>query len=205
MFNLTLSASFENWKLFWLRRSHPRFQEIEKKIFARDQYTCQFCGFLAPQTRFDVINVDGNYQNNKFSNLVTACPLCAQCFFMESIGTGGFGGGVLIHLPEITQNQLNAIANEAFLSICIKSPQATASENVLRDFKFRSSDVEKIFGDGMSDPAKFGMLMLTANLSEEQLAKILLPLRLLPIRGRFTEFTEMAAKGLAENTTEEAA
>jgi intracellular multiplication protein IcmJ len=204
MFNLSLSASFENWKLFWLRRTHPRFQPIAQKVFERDQYTCQFCSIAAPLAKFEVINLDANYQNNKASNLVTACPLCAQCCFIESIGTGSFGGGVLINLPEISQNQLNALVNEAFLATHTKSAQAVSAENILRDFKFRSADVEKIFGDGMSDPAKFGMLMLTANLPKAQLNKILLPLRLLPIRTRFLEFTESVANSLAMEETQAA-
>lgn len=197
MYDLQLSASFENWKIFWLRRQHPRFKQIAEKIRARDQYTCQFCGFAAPNVDFDIINLDNNYQNNKAGNLVTTCPICAQCFFLESIGTGAFGGGVLIYLPEITQNQLNALCNEVFIAIQSKTAQANAAENILRDLKFRSVDVEKIFGDNMSDPAKFGTLMLTAQLEKTKLDKVLNPLRLLPVRTRFTAFTEKAVEVLA--------
>jgi intracellular multiplication protein IcmJ len=148
---------------------------------------------------FEVVNLDNNYQNNKANNLTTACPLCAQCFFLESIGTGSFGGGVLINLPEMSQNQLNALCNEAFLAILRKNIDASTSENILRDLKFRATDVEKVFGEGMSDPQKFGTLMLTATLSQQQLSKILAPLRLLPLRNRFLNFTEAASKALAEN------
>ena len=196
MFDIQLSANFENWKLYWLRRNHPRFKEIAQKVFLRDHYTCQYCGFHVDHVNFDVVNADNNYQNNKASNLVTACPLCAQCFFLESIGTGSFGGGAMIYLPEITQAQLNAIANQSFIMIQRKEKTSTVAENILRDFRFRSSDVEKIFGDGMSDPAKFGTLMLTAQLPPDKLKRILAPLRLLPLKNRFTEFTDMAVKAI---------
>lgn len=196
MLDIQLSANFENWKLYWLRRNHPRFKEIAQKIFLRDLYTCQYCGFHVEHLNFEVVNRDNNYQNNKASNLVTACPLCAQCFFLESIGTGSFGGGVLIYLSEVSQAELNALANQCFIASQRKAKEATVAESILRDFRFRSSEVEKIFGDGMSDPAKFGTLMLTAQLPADALRRILSPLRLLPLKTRFTEFTEAAAQAI---------
>jgi intracellular multiplication protein IcmJ len=198
MLDIQLSANFENWKLYWLRRNHPRFKEIAQKVFLRDHYTCQYCGFHVDHVDFEVVNFDNNYQNNKAPNLVTACPICAQCFFLESIGTGSFGGGVLVYLPEMSQVQLNALANHSFVVMQRKAKESIVAESILRDFRFRASDVEKIFGDGMSDPAKFGTLMLTAQLSHDKLHHILSPLRLLPLKARFTEFTEAAAKAMGE-------
>ena len=200
MLDIQLSANFDNWKHFWVRREHPRFKQIAQQIFARDRYSCQYCGFQAEHVNFEVVNLDYNYQNNSRGNLVTACPLCAQCFFIESIGTGSFGGGSLVYLPEMSQVQLNALCNESFVAIQSKAPQGVVAENVLRDFKFRAPDVEKIFGVGMSDPAKFGTLMLTANLAKEQLKKILTPLRLLPMRTRFIEFAEAVVKASSATT-----
>ncbi len=203
MLDIQLSANFDNWKHFWIRRNHPRFKQVAQQIFARDHYTCQYCGFQAEHVNFEVINLDDNYQNNSRGNLATACPLCAQCFFIESIGTGSFGGGSVVYLPEMTQVQLNALCNESFVAIQRKAPEAVVAENILRDFKFRTSDVEKIFGDGMSDPAKFGTLILTAKLAQDQLAKILVPLRLLPMRTRFTEFAEAVVRAASESESDE--
>ena len=191
---LQLNASFESWKLFWVRRNHPRFKLIAEKIFKRDNYTCYYCDFKTPKVNLEVINLDNNYQNNTPTNLATACPLCAQCFFLESIGTGEFGGGFLIYLPEISQAQLNALCNQSFLEIQKRTAQSEAAEGVLRDLRFRMSDVDKLFGDGMSDPSRFGSLMLIANFSQEKVRKILSPLRLLPVRSRFSHFIDLVIK-----------
>ena len=58
----------------------------------------------------EVINLDGNYKNNKVTNMVLACPLCAQCFFLEMIGKVANTGAILIYLPEISQEDLNLYA-----------------------------------------------------------------------------------------------
>jgi intracellular multiplication protein IcmJ len=194
MYLLELNASYENWKLYWLRRRHPRFQQLAQKIFQRDHFTCQFCDLHTQHAPLEVVNLDQNYHNNKPSNLATACPLCSQCFFLESIGTGSFGGGSVIYLPELTQNQLNALCHQLFQEIAKKSLHATAAESILRDFKFRTNEVDKIFGDNTSDPAKFGMLLLTANLDAEKRHRLVAPLRLLPLRSRFAQFTDVLAQ-----------
>jgi intracellular multiplication protein IcmJ len=82
--NLKLMASPGAWRLYSARKSDARFRLYETKVLQRDAYTCQFCGFQA-QIHQDVINLDGNYNNNKIDNLVTACCFCAQCFFLESV------------------------------------------------------------------------------------------------------------------------
>ena len=196
MLEIKLNASFENWKQFWGRRRHPKFKQMALRVLERDHSTCQYCEFSAQGIAFEIVNQDNNYHNNSLSNLVTACPLCAQCFFLESIGTGSFGGGVLVYLPEINQNQLNALCLQAFMDINGKSSKQSIAENILRDFRFRSSDVEKVFGDNMSDPAKFGLLILTANLDAYARERILQPLRLLPVAPRFAEFTQAAVEAM---------
>ncbi len=190
MYPISLNASFENWKLFWVRRRHPKFKALALKIWERDNYTCQFCEFHTPNVELEVINHDYNYSHNSIDNLLTACPLCAQCFFLESIGTGSFGGGVLIYLPEMSQNQLNALCMQAFLAIAGKSPQMATAENILRDFRFRSAEIEKTIGDNMSDPARFGLLLLSANLTEDDRDHMLSAVRLLPVASRFISFAQ---------------
>ena len=65
----------------------------------------------------ETINLNSNYADNKKDNLITACGLCAQCFFLEAIGKSDFGGGVLIYLPELRQSELNALCHAIFASI----------------------------------------------------------------------------------------
>ena len=119
--DLGLVAKESNWRLYMTRKADPAFLPFQKKVFARDQNTCRFCGFCA-ESGMDVVNLDQNYLNNKISNCVTACPMCSQCCFIDAIGKSDFGGGVLIYLPEMKQAQLNALCQVLFYNIVMGSP-----------------------------------------------------------------------------------
>lgn len=184
MRDLLLDANFENWKLFLARRQDPRFKELAKKIWVRDAFTCQYCAFQAP-IALEVVNSDGNYRRNSSSNLLTACPFCAQSFFLESIGVGSFGGGLMIYLPELSQTQLNALCHVLFPLADSKEAFATSVNTILRDLKFRTTLIEKTFGEGMSDPAKFGAMLLNSQLSDSARRHLLKDVRLFPQKNRF--------------------
>lgn len=184
MRDLLLDANFENWKLFWTRRHDPRFVAFADKIHARDVFTCQYCGFKA-KVGLETVNIDGNYRNNKAANLLTACPFCAQGFFLESIGVGAFGGGLMIYLPEMSQVQLNALCHVLFPLTESRDPLCSAAETILRDLKFRTMPIEKAFGEGMSEAAKFGSTLLNSQLSIKDRMALLKDVRLLPQKNRF--------------------
>ncbi len=186
MRDLLLDANFENWKAFWGRRQDARFKAFAKKIFERDHNTCQYCAFEA-KAHLEIINLDGNYQNNKSANLLTACPFCAQCFFLESIGVGSFGGGSLIYLPEMSQSQLNALCHVLFAATEYHDNVSAQAESLLRDLKFRSIPIEKTFGEGMSEASKFGAILLNSQLTMEARDHILNAVRLLPQKTRFAK------------------
>ena len=61
---LKLMASPGSWRLYSARKVDRRFKDFEKKIFQRDRYTCQFCGFQARLYQ-EIVNLDNNYNNNK--------------------------------------------------------------------------------------------------------------------------------------------
>src|SRR3990167_6202994 len=116
MHDLALHASAESWRLFMLRRADPAFRNFSDKVFQRDQYLCQFCGFQARDYQ-EVINLDQNYQNNKLDNLITSCCLCAQCYFLQAVGVSDYGGGTMVFLPEMTQGGLNSFCHVLFCAI----------------------------------------------------------------------------------------
>ena len=74
--SLPLIANQKNWQLYMVRKADDAFLAFEKKVLSRDQHKCQYCGFQS-SIRMDVVNRDGNYANNKQSNLFSS--------FMESI------------------------------------------------------------------------------------------------------------------------
>ncbi|MFT4058645.1 MAG: type IVB secretion system protein IcmJDotN [Legionella sp.] len=196
---LKLMATPGSWRLYSARKVDERFKSYEQKIYQRDRYTCQFCGFQARLFQ-EVVNLDNDYTNNKLTNLVTACCFCAQCFFIESVGVGGYGGGTLIYLPEMTQAELNSLCHVLFCAITNDTGYKSSAQNIYRSFKFRSQIVEDKFGEGTSDPAIFGQLMIDAGVNdEERRAQLFKNVLLLPSRAKFRKQIEKwAASALEE-------
>ncbi|WP_454782945.1 type IVB secretion system protein IcmJDotN [Legionella sp. WA2022007384] len=196
---LKLMATPGSWRLYSARKVDERFKSFEQKVFQRDRYTCRFCGFQARLFQ-EVVNIDNNYANNKLDNLVTSCCFCAQCFFVESVGVGGYGGGTLIYVPELTQAELNSICHVLFCAITNDTGYKSSAQNIYRAFKFRSQLVEEKFGEGTSDPAIFGQLMIDAGVNdEERRAQLFKDILLLPSRAKFRKQIEKwAASALEE-------
>ena len=196
---LTLIATPDAWRLYSARKVDERFKAFEQRVLQRDRYTCRFCGFQARLYQ-DVINLDGNYTNNKLDNLVTACCFCSQCFFMESVGVGGYGGGTLIYLPELSQTELNSLCHVVFCAMTNDTGYKSSAQTIYRSFKFRSEVVEEKFGEGTSDPAIFGHLLIdSGHVNDDCSKKIVTDIRLLPSMAKFRKQIEgWAASALEE-------
>lgn len=182
---INLNAERGNWNLYSSRKRNSRFLEFEKKILEHDEYTCHYCGFQA----FDyqaVVNHDNNYKNNKTDNLVTACPFCLQCFFLDALTNNVLGGGYIIYLPEINQADLNNFCRVLFSCLLKNAPYKGKLQTTYLSLKDRTKQVEELFGPGSSNPATFGQTLIDSNLSKKELAHpILKQLRLLPERKFF--------------------
>lgn len=199
---LQLMASPGSWRLYSARKADPRFKKFQQKIYHRDRYTCQFCGFQAKLYQ-EVINLDGNYQNNRAENMATACCFCSQCFFVESVGVGGYGGGTLIYLPELTQPELNSLCHVLFCAITNDTGYKDSAQTIYRSFKFRAQVVEEKFGEGTSNPAILGHLLIdTGHFADDISTKLFENIRLLPSRAKFRKQIEHWAASALEEITE---
>lgn len=185
---LQLRAQPAAWKIFANRRADPRFQQFAEKVWTRDDYACQYCGFQATQFQ-EVLNKDNNYRNSKLSNLVTACCFCAQSQFIESINYNDYGGGTIIHLPQMSQAELNGLCHVLFCAIANATSYRADAQAMYRSLKFRAQIVEQTLGDGMSNPARFGQVLIDAPIENraEVTQKMLADLRLLPSRSKFSD------------------
>ncbi len=200
---IKLHASLTNYSQFVSRKSNPTFRRLAKKIFERDQYTCQYCGFQAREYQ-EIVNVDQNYQLNKPANLATACCFCTQCFFLESVGEGGYGGGVLIYLPEMTQMEINSLCHVLFCAMINETNYKESAQSIYRSLRMRSQIIEDKLGDGTSNPAAFAQMYIDYQTNHQQDASSMLEnLRLLPSRSRFKKQIERWALSAASEVDEE--
>ena len=198
--DINLQAITGNWRIYTARKADPAFQAFQKRVFLRDRYTCQFCGFQAKLFQ-EVVNLDANYSNNKMSNLATSCCFCAQCFFLESVGMGDYGGGTLIYLPEMTQPELNSFCHVLFCAITNNTGYKSSAQAIYRSFKFRSQIIEDKYGEGSSEPSSFGQMIIDSGISEDfqTTMRIFKDIRVLPSRAKFrVQIEKWAAAALEE-------
>lgn len=185
MHDLQLAVNLNGWRLFSRRREDKAFQPVADKIFKRDNYTCQYCGFQAREFQ-EIVNADSNYTNNKFSNLITACCFCSQCLFIESVGVDEMGGGQLIFLPEMSQADLNSFCHVLFCAMGNGTGYQDSAQAIYRSFKFRSQPIETKFGAGTSNPNNLGQIILEYQIKHpETKIEFLKDLRLLPAYTKF--------------------
>ena len=203
MHDLQLAVNLNGWRLFVRRREDKAFLPIAEKVFQRDQFTCQYCGFQAKEFQ-EIVNLDGNYTNNKIGNLITACCFCYQCLFLESVGMDELGGGQLIYLPEMSQADINSFCHVLFCAMGNGTGYQESAQSIYRSFKFRSQPIENKFGSGTSNPATFGQLILEYQLANpDKKIDILKDLRLLPAYSKFKIQLETWAKAALEELAAE--
>ena len=203
MHPLNLRAKIGVWRQYATRKADPGFRSFMQKVFDRDSYACQFCGFQARDFQ-DVVNLDHDYTNNKLSNMVTSCCFCAQCFFLESVGVGDYGGGSLVYLPDIPQGKLNSFCHVLFCAIGNETAYKSTAQTIYRSIKFRSQMIEEQFGDGTSDPAVFGQLLIDTGVTDKpETEDILKNLRLLPSRAKFRKQIQRWAQAALEELESE--
>lgn len=205
MYDLQLATNLTGWRIFVRRKEDKAFHPIAEQILKRDNYTCQYCGFQAREFQ-EIVNLDGNYMNNKSSNLMTSCCFCSQCLFLQSVGLEDMGGGQLIYLSEMSQADLNSFCHVLFCAMGNGTGYQDTAQSIYRSLKFRSQQIENKFGSGTSNPATFGQLILEYEAENSgQKVDILKDVRMLPSYTKFAVQLEAWAKAALEELAAEAA
>ena len=203
MHEIRLAVNLSGWRIFVRRREDKPFLPVAEQVLNRDNYTCQFCGFQAKQYQ-EIVNLDGNYSNNKLSNMVTACCFCSQCLFIQSVGVDEMGGGQLVYLPEMSQADLNSFCHVLFCAMGNGTGYQDSAQSIYRSFKFRSQQIESKFGSGTSNPSVFGQLILEYQAKKpESTVNILQDIRLLPSYTKFKVQLDAWAAAALEELAEE--
>jgi intracellular multiplication protein IcmJ len=199
MHELQLAVNLTGWRIFTRRKEDKAFLPVAKRVLQRDAYTCQYCAFQAQEYQ-EVVNLDGNYLNNKPSNLITACCFCAQCLFIQAVGVDEMSGGQLIYLPEVSQADLNSFCHVLFCALGNNTSYQDSAQSIYRSLKFRSQIIENKFGAGTSNPSVLGQMMIEYQVHEpERKIDILEDMRLLPSYVKFSvQLDAWAAAALRE-------
>lgn len=203
MHELKLAVNLDGWRLFNRRKADKAFLPVRDRVFERDVYTCQYCAFQAKEYQ-EVVNVDGNYKNNKLSNMITACCFCSQCLFLQAVGADDMSGGQLIYLPEISQGELNSFCHVLFCAMGNNTGYQESAQSIYRSLKFRSQVVESKFGSGTSNPSVLGQLLIEFQARQpETKFDILKDMRLLPLHNKFNVQLEAWAQAAMQELAEE--
>ncbi len=115
-------------------------KETKQKIFERDDFTCQCCGFVSKKYQ-EVLFKNSNKNDTSDGNLLTVCIFCHQCFHLENVS--GMKSGVLIWLPEVEQTTLHHIARSIYVARISQGPVAEAARKSLDILRGRREEVIK--------------------------------------------------------------
>lgn len=203
MHELQLAVNLMGWRMFVRRKDDKAFLPVQKRIWERDLYTCQYCGFQAKEYQ-EVINLDGNYANNNQNNMITACCFCTQCHFLQAVGLDDMSGGQLIYLPEMTQADVNSFCHVLFCAMESNTGYQDSAQSIYRSLKFRSQVIESKFGSGTSSPSVLGQMIIEySDLFPDKKIDILKNMRLLPLQAKFrVQLEAWAAAALEELSAE---
>ncbi len=184
---LQISINLEGWSLRQSRDNHPAFKMIKNKILSRDNNHCRFCDYTGPD--IGIVNLNGNYHDNKTSNLVTACSMCTNCLFIGSYQQGNKDFiDKIIYLPEISQARVNQLLRVLFVRIHQKGDMGENAQILYRSLRFRSRKVDEIFGENISDANAFAQLSFDSHIATHRnFSEVMSNLRLLPSRNTFSK------------------
>lgn len=113
-------------ELFGSADSAAKLSEDEKaEILARDNHTCQCCGFKADQYQ-EVMTDPRSIKPGKSGkpSYVTVCVFCHQCFNMDKVAE--MSSGTLIWLPEVSQADLHHLARAIYVARITQGSMADA-------------------------------------------------------------------------------
>lgn len=117
--------------------------ELKQKVFERDGYVCQCCGFKSQKYQ-DVHFLNGLRSDIRTENMATACIFCHQCFNLDEVSE--MRSGVLVWLPEIEQTTLHHIARAVYVARISQGPIADAARRSLDVLMKRRDEIRNRLG-----------------------------------------------------------
>ena len=136
------------------QKERPIISSLRQQILERDDHTCQFCGFRSEKYQ-EIHCINQDYEDHNPNNLVTSCFFCHQCFHLEKVTQ--MGSGVLIWMPEISQEDLHHLARAIYVGRISQGVMAETSRGVLELIMQRRDEVKQRLGS--DDPYVLAMVL----------------------------------------------
>lgn len=204
---LYLQINPSGLRMMRMRDRDRAFAPIKAKIIARDNTMCQFCGFKATEQQLNVVNLDGNYNNNSTQNLCAACSICSRSLLIGSYEAANDQDSVerLIICNELSQVQLNHLYRILLTSMSDATlEQHEISKTIFRSLRNRAALVDDMFGKNASDTRVFVQSVFDSGVSNhDNLRVILQNLRYFPTRQSFHDEWPIWKKQLREQLSKD--
>jgi intracellular multiplication protein IcmJ len=152
---ITLGVTRPNWSGNTIARAKGQIgEEANQRVFDRDDYTCQCCGFRAEKYQ-QVLHINGDDRDFRDDNVLTTCIFCHQCFDLAQVGK--MDSGMLVWLPEMTQAELNHMMRAIYLGRIVPGGLAEAARDMYKTLMARGDDARKRLGS--TDPAALALVL----------------------------------------------
>lgn len=118
MSDLLIEVNMKSWDVTSLSHGlliSPHWNDAQRsiiqKVFERDAYTCQYCGWQDEQYQ-EIHHLNHDHEDMRLENLVTSCTMCHRNFHINMLML--HRAAHLIYLPEISQIELNTMLKALF-------------------------------------------------------------------------------------------
>ncbi len=165
-----------------IRSSDP--ETARKKIFERDNHTCQYCGFKSHKYQ-KIVHKNGFDDDFTPDNCLTACIFCHQCFDLRSVAE--MGSGQLIWLPEIGQASLHHIMRALYVARITKGDMGDTARKALKALSERGTEARKRLGTDNPESLAIVMEDFLSHRAYSKATKSINGIRLMPLDKRMIE------------------
>ena len=177
---LQLSTPARYVQSFWLHGDVMGLpKELKHRIAAKELHTCHFCGFTNSQKYQEIVVRNG--QEWRHNNAKAACIFCAQCFTVDWVANRR--SGLLIHLPEISQNELNRLLKLLYVFRISQGTLANKARKLLEILTKRRDKAKQILTDDPSILAR-ELKSCVSHEAYETLTMKIKDIRLMPLDRR---------------------